>query len=138
MFCYCAQSRRIARLLTARYDAAIAPAGLTSNQFEMLANLRGHGETTARDFAERLGMDATTLSRNLKPMIAAGWIVARRNDSDARQVLYTVTAEGKQRLVQAMPLWKRAHAASIEQLGRHATTSERALQRMSAALLAAQ
>lgn len=130
MFCYCAASRRLARSLTARYDAALAPCGLTSAQFETLSLLKGMGPSSGRALAERMALDKTTLSRNLKPLIAARLIASQPGEADARQVIYALTVKGTQRQAKAMPLWQAAHDDSLTRLGSTAATSQRALQRM--------
>ncbi len=134
MFCYCAQSRRLARLLTARYDAALSGSGLTAAQFETLSVMQALGESSGRALAERLDLDKTTLSRNLKALIDAKLIAAHRSEEDARQILHKLTAKGAQRLAKAMPLWQQAHDASLGLLGSYAAPAERALQRMAVAL----
>jgi DNA-binding MarR family transcriptional regulator len=134
MFCYCAQSRRLARLLTARYDVALSKAGLTAAQFETLNVTQALGESTGRVLAERLDLDKTTLSRNLKALIDAKLITARRGEVDARQVIYRLTAKGTQRLAKAMPLWQAAHDASAQALGSYAAPAQRALLRMTEAM----
>ncbi|AFL86513.1 transcriptional regulator [Terriglobus roseus DSM 18391] len=134
MFCFCAQSRRLARALTARYDAALAPAGLTATQFETLAMLQGMGPSAGRALAEGLALDKTTLSRNVRPLIDAGLLAARPNEDDARQTIYAITAAGARRLAKAMPLWQVAHDESLAMLGDTASSSRKALQRMVQAL----
>ncbi|SEB86528.1 MarR family winged helix-turn-helix transcriptional regulator [Terriglobus roseus] len=134
MFCYCAQARRLARVLTARYDMALAPADLTAAQFETLSLLQAVGTSTGRVLAERLLLSKTTLSRNVKPLIDAGLISARQGDEDARQTLYVLATKGRQRLAKALPLWQAAHNASLEMLGASAAPSQHALQQMTQAL----
>jgi DNA-binding MarR family transcriptional regulator len=134
MFCYCAESRRLARVLTARYDAALAPAGLTAAQFETLSLLQAVGASTGRALAERLLLSKTTLSRNVRPLIDAGLISAQQSGEDARQTLYAITANGTRRLTKALPLWQAAHDGSLASLGDSAGTSQKALQRMVLAL----
>jgi DNA-binding MarR family transcriptional regulator len=130
MFCYCAASRRLARSLTARYDAALAPCGLTAAQFETLSQLQAMGPGTGRALAERLALDKTTLSRNLKPLLEASLVSSQPGENDARQVFYALSPRGRQRLVKAMPLWQVAHDESVSRLGSTAATSQRTLQRM--------
>lgn len=134
MFCYCAEARRVSRLLTARYDAALAPAGLTAAQFETLGVVKALEPCSGRVLAERLAVDKTTLSRNLRSMMDAGWIAAAASKGDARQMEYTLTTAGRKTLAKAMPLWQTVHEATTEQLGVHAASSQRTLERMTAAL----
>lgn len=134
MFCYCAEARRVSRLLTARYDAALAPAGLTAAQFETLGVVTALEPCSGRVLAERLAVDKTTLSRNLRAMQDAGWIASAAAKDDARQMDYALTAAGRKKLAKAMPLWQQVHDATTEQLGAQAASSQRVLERMTAAL----
>lgn len=130
MFCFCAQTRRLARTLTARYDAALAGAGLTAAQFETLSTLAAIGKSSGRTLAAKLAVDKTTLSRNLKPMVAAALVEARSSEEDGRSVLYAVTAPGRRRVAKAMPLWQAAHDATGGMLGAQATDAERVLRNL--------
>jgi DNA-binding MarR family transcriptional regulator len=121
-------------LLTARYDAALSPAGLTAAQFETLGVVQALEPCSGRVLAERLAVDKTTLSRNLRSMQDAGWIAATASKGDARQMDYALTAAGRKKLAKAMPLWQQVHNATTERLGSHAVSSQRALERMTAAL----
>lgn len=103
--CTCFRLRRAARRLTQLYDQALAPAGLTLNQYSIL---RRTGQPVAMGaLADALGMDRTTLTRNLRPLVQAGWL-RERPGQDARVRLCALTAAGQRRLDAAMPLWQRA------------------------------
>lgn len=134
MFCYCAESRRVSRLLTAKYDAALAPTELTSNQFETMSVLHAMERCSGRVLAQKLAVDKTTLSRNLRGMIEAGLVVAKGSAEDARQVDYSLTAVGRRKLAKAQPLWQAAHEETSRQLGSYAASTQKVLQRMAAAL----
>lgn len=131
MFCYCATSRRIARTLTARYDAALAPSGLTAAQFETLSVLASLQTATGRTLVDKLAVDKTTLSRNLQGMIAAKLVLAKQDKADTRQQHYTLAAEGRKKLANAMPLWQAIHDETEALFNVSAMPS---LQRMAAAL----
>ena len=71
--CTCFLLRKLPRRVTQAYDQALAPAGLTITQYSLLAHLaRGEGASVSA-LAGRMGMERTTLVRNLKPLVAAGW-----------------------------------------------------------------
>jgi DNA-binding MarR family transcriptional regulator len=120
--------------MNARYDAALAPADITAAQFETLSVLAGLGSCSGRVLAARLALDKTTLSRNLKPLLEAGLMLAQPSDTDGRSINYALSAAGKRRLTKATPLWQAAHDATIAVLGAQAQASERALQRLVQAL----
>lgn len=134
MFCYCAESRRAARLLTARYDAQLAEAGLTSAQFELMQVLASAARLHGRALAEFLAVDPATLSRNLKVLIAAKWVRAQRSKGDARQTMYSLTGQGEQRLALAGPLWQRAHREALKTFGTGSEPLRIALQGMTSML----
>ena len=79
--CTCAMARRTARHLTREYDRVLKPAGLKLTQYSVLANLVRNGATSITALAERLAMDRTTMTRNLRPLERAGWIVVRDDRS---------------------------------------------------------
>ncbi len=134
MFCYCAEARRVSRLLTAKYDAALAPAELTSAQFETLSVLHAMQHCSGRVLAQKLAVDKTTLSRNLRSMIEAGLVMSKGSAEDARQMDYSLTAAGRKKLVKAQPLWHALHEETNRQLGSHAASAQKVLRRMAAAL----
>ena len=131
MFCYCATTRRIARTLTARYDAALAPSGLTAAQFETLSVLASLEHATGRTLTDRLAVDKTTLSRNLQSMITAKLVSVKTDKVDTRQQVYSVAAEGKRKLAKAQPLWQAIHDKTGSLV---AARTQRTLQQMAAAL----
>ena len=134
MFCYCAEARRVSRLLTAKYDAALAPAELTSAQFETLSVLHAMERCSGRVLAQKLMVDKTTLSRNLCGMIKTGLVAAKDSPDDARQAAYSLTAVGRRKLAKAQPLWQAVHDEIGLQLGPHAASTKKVLQRMTAVL----
>ena len=120
--CTCLRLRSITRTVTQLYDHLLAPAGITVGQFGILARLYG-----ARRFgqsgmsigmlADQHGMDPTTLTRNLKPLITAGLVEDGRDASDRRVRTISLTAAGRARLVAAMPLWREAQRRIETALG---------------------
>ncbi|MGI4755970.1 MAG: MarR family winged helix-turn-helix transcriptional regulator [Janthinobacterium lividum] len=122
--------------MTARYDQALAPAGLSSAQFELLCVLSESGEVHGRPLAELLAVDPTTLSRNLKALAAEKIVRARRSETDARQTVYSLTAKGEERLKLARPMWLRAHQALQAELGTETEPIRATLQSLTARLRA--
>ncbi len=105
--CTCFRLRRLTRLMTQRYDRELAPAGVNLNQYSILRRASRAPQAMGA-LAREIGMDRTTLSRDLKPLIASGWIELGSSDEDARQRLIHVTAAGKRVVSRAQPLWRRA------------------------------
>ncbi len=103
--CACANLRRAARAVTQVYDAALRPAGLRATQFTVLAVIARRGQLRQTELAEVLGMDGTTLTRNLQPLVKQDWIRVDR-DEDQRVRLISITEHGRTVLDMAVPLWR--------------------------------
>ncbi|QNP39974.1 MarR family winged helix-turn-helix transcriptional regulator [Lysobacter solisilvae (ex Woo and Kim 2020)] len=114
--CTCFRLRKLSRLVTQRYDRELAPAGLNVNQYSILRRA-SRGPRPIGALARELGMDRTTLSRDLKPLAAAGWIEFVAVASDGRQRCISVTAAGHAALDTAAPLWRQAQDAVEALLG---------------------
>jgi DNA-binding MarR family transcriptional regulator len=108
--CTCLQLRRAARLATQVFEAHLHPASLTVGQFGVMAQLYGaslwRAPMTMKALANVLGMDPTTLNRTLKPLEAQGLVTIRPDPDDRRARQIHLTMAGRERLAQAMPLWR--------------------------------
>jgi DNA-binding MarR family transcriptional regulator len=122
--CTCHLLRSAARRVTQVYDDALRPAGLKTSQFSLLATLRHAEALTLGELAERLSMDRTTLTRNLRPLQQAGWIERVSDPLDRRRVQLALTPAGHATLAHARPLWRDAQHAFRARVG---TASVRAL-----------
>ncbi|MET3900246.1 DNA-binding MarR family transcriptional regulator [Devosia sp. UYZn731] len=109
--CRCAAARRQAHKLTRRYDAALRPHDLNIEQFTLLVNLIVGGPTPIALLAERLGLERTTLTRNLAVVSKRGWIDIMRGE-DQRERVVVILLAGQQKADDARPAWKRAQAAA--------------------------
>ena len=114
--CACADVRRVARKLTSLYDSGLAPAEITITQYSLLANIGRAGQLSHTALAERLGMDRTTLTRNIRPLIQAKW-VAVASGEDRRQHLLQLTAAGKKRLNRSIRLWEKIQSRFVAEIG---------------------
>lgn len=115
MDCTGLRIRRTSRLITQVYDHALAGAGLTINQFGLLASLYGVDLVRSEGLSigalsERLGVDPTTLNRTLKPLTARDLVKDSSNPADGRVRIVRITEKGKRELLKAMPLWRQAQA----------------------------
>ncbi len=112
--CTCAKLRRLTRRITAVYDRELAAAGLRVTQFSLLAALRsdtGSADSSGiglTELAERMDMDRSTLSRNLRPLVDRGWAELAAHGQDARVRVARLTALGLAQWQAARPHWKRA------------------------------
>ena len=108
--------RQMLRSVARLYDAEIGKAGLKATQYSLLAHVAALGPIQPVELARRLGMDASTLSRNLRPLIDMGWLV-QGPGADARSRLIEITESGEAKRLEARRHWKRAQAELTEKLG---------------------
>jgi len=124
--CTCAVLRRTARRVTQAYDRALRPAGIKLTQYSVLANVRRDGGLSITELAERLAMDRTTLTRNLRPMERVGWIEVGPGP-DRRRRAVRITAAGREVFEAAFPLWQAAERGLRRGLGRDTAAELRRL-----------
>jgi DNA-binding MarR family transcriptional regulator len=113
--CVCAQVRRLARKLSSFYDTLLAPENLTITQYSLLVNIERAGRVNHSVLAEKVGMERTTLTRNLRPLSRANWIAAVTG-KDRRQQLLHLTAAGRRKLIRSLPLWEEAQRRFLSQI----------------------
>lgn len=106
--CFALHARMTARLLSRAYDAAMRPAELRLAQFGLLGAIAHGAATSETALAERLGLERTTLVRNLRLLADKGWI--EPIPGGGRGVRHRLTAAGRQKLESAIPLWQKAQA----------------------------
>ena len=112
--CTCFRLRCLARLTGRRFDARMAAVGLKTTQYSLLSALWRRGPTRASDLACDLSLDASTLTRNVEPLIRAGWVEAAIGD-DRRTRVLRLTAGGRVQRQHARKAWIGAQR-DIEQL----------------------
>lgn len=105
--CYCGSIRQASRVVTQMYDKALKPSGVKITQFGILRLLSHFPGLTTGEMAEALVMDSTTLTRTLKIIHDSKWIESTPGE-DRRERHWTLTAAGRERLAEAVPLWKSA------------------------------
>jgi len=108
--CVCAGVRRAARALSRHYERHLRPSGLRGTQFSMLATLARSGPMPLGQMARRLGVERTTLTRNLKPLELKHWVTISAEE-DRRLRLVTITATGRAVARAALPGWRAAQAS---------------------------
>ena len=109
--CLCLHVQRAARSLARLFDEAFRPVGLTNGQFSMLMSLNRPVPARMREVAALLAMDRTTLTAALKTLERRGLLNVRTDPDDRRGKLLTLTDEGRETLVRALPIWRDTHAA---------------------------
>lgn len=117
--CSCFAVRRLARRISRFYDRRLAPEGLRTTQYSLLAHLRAPDGMSMRDLASRLDMDRSTLNRNVRPLLEAGW-VASRPGKDPRSLVLSLTAEGRAKHAAARHRWARVQTEFGNAMGKEA------------------
>jgi len=115
--CACFNLRRVTRAVTQLYDDILRPTGLRVTQFSVLVALRNMKEATVNQLADKLVVDRTTLTRNLRPLQQAG-LVRTRPGLDRRVREISLTPAGEEKLHKALPHWREAQAQMRRALGR--------------------
>lgn len=108
--------RQLARRVSQRYDQELAKAGLKTTQYSLLSHVLKLGPIRPSDLAAAMTMDASTLTRNLKPLLSAGWLeLAAGSDGRSRSV--HITPAGRDKRAEAQTHWKVAQQRLNQQLG---------------------
>jgi DNA-binding MarR family transcriptional regulator len=105
--CLCSALREATRAVSRLYDEELRGVGLRTTQLSLLRRLRSAGEVRQRDLGGLTSLDETTLTRNLRPLIDAGWVAIRPGE-DRREKLVRLTDAGAAKLREARPAWERA------------------------------
>lgn len=103
--CFCIKLRRISSVLTRLYDNALAPCQLTISQYSLLCHLRSLPKSSIRALSDAVGLERSTLARNLGPLLKQGWVEDVRAPG-ARNCRLQLTDAGSALLAQADPLWQ--------------------------------
>lgn len=123
--------RRVARL----YDAEVGKTGLRGTQYSLLSSICKLGPVRPVDLAREMKVDASTLSRNLRPLIDAGWIVMEPG-ADARSRVVRATDAGRDKRQEAQRRWRVAQEHLNATLGARRVLALHALLDECAGLLA--
>lgn len=109
--CTCFAVRRAARHITQAYDGHLAPTGLRTTQYSLLNVLAATGSGSLAAVARSMGLDRTTLGRNLRPLERDGLVSITIDPEDRRGRLLLITPAGKEKLGEARICWTAAQAA---------------------------
>jgi DNA-binding MarR family transcriptional regulator len=106
--CNCLALRQAARHVTQFYDLLLAPSGLRTTQYSILAKLRRSGPMTINALAAEMVMDRTTLGRNILPLERDGLIAIEQGSRDRRSKELRLTAAGEARFRAGTKKWVEA------------------------------
>lgn len=114
--CVCFNLRKATRYVTQFYDKELRSTGLRVTQLTLLTAIRVMAPTNLKRLSEAVGMDQTTLSRNVGLLQKKG-LVEMEPGSDLRTRKISLTPRGHEGLNQAYPLWKVAQAEIVSKIG---------------------
>src|SRR5437868_13690823 len=114
--CIAVRLRLLNRVVTNLYDDALRPLGLKVSQLNILVVAAKLGLARPAQVCDILQLDASTLSRNVKPLRARGWLEVVPGE-DARAQPFRLTPRGKRLIEKAVPAWEEAQRQAAELLG---------------------
>jgi DNA-binding MarR family transcriptional regulator len=114
--CVCFNLRRVMRKVTQFYDAEMRRHGIRPTQGTILASLNAKDNWNMAELSDWLGMERTTLVRNLRPLQRDGFVKAGGGGRGNRVEL-TITAKGRNQVEKLTPAWKAAQSAVVKTLG---------------------
>ncbi len=127
--------RQLTRRVTQLYDARVGKSGLKTTQFSLLTAVERMGPLQPGALARTLGLQASTLTRNLKPLLAAG-LLHLGPGADGRSRLVEITDAGRAKRAEAKSMWKSAQIELNQILGEERVAALHAWIDESLALLA--
>lgn len=113
--CYCTNLRRSANIISDFYDTALKDAGLTVAQYYLLVNLSRLGSANITHWAEQVGLDRSTMVRNIKLLQTRGFVEI----TEGHGKVFTLSPEGRRILELAAPLWQTAQEQIEAILGKN-------------------
>ena len=117
--CYCTNLRRSANIISDFYDASLKDAGLTVAQYYLLINLSRLGSANITHWAEHVGLERSTMVRNIKLLQARNFVEI----SEGHGKVFTLSPEGKRVLELAVPFWREAQERIEAVLGKDDTAA---------------
>ena len=114
--CLATRVRQLSRIVTRLYDDALRPLGITASQYTLLAQLASRDGITAVEIGHELDIEKSTLSRNLKRLLALGHLIMDPPAGRRGRGLH-LTPKGQAVLVDAFPIWRDAQERATNILG---------------------
>jgi DNA-binding MarR family transcriptional regulator len=124
--CYNTSLRNAARMVTASYDAALAPLEIGSAQYTLMKMLEGPEPLALTVLGARLKLDRSTIGRNVRVLEKSG-LLKLGSGSDARETTVALTPGGRALMREATPIWEKAQHDFEKRLGKDAAHALRTL-----------
>ena len=115
--CVCFNLRRVARAVTQFFDAEMRRHGIRSTQGALLSALHSTGTSNMAELSEILGMERTTLLRNIRPVQRDG-LVSVEGGGQGGFVELSLTAKGRKQIEKLAPAWESAQQTAVKVLGK--------------------
>lgn len=125
--CFAAGLIEVTRLVTAIYDTALRPAGITVTQFNLLAAISILRPDTISGLATAVGLERSTASRNLSVLTRNGWIERVARGEAGSPDTFQLSPKGIAVFEAAYPLWADAQEEITHQLGESGAVSYRTM-----------
>lgn len=120
--CIATRVRQLSRIITRVYDDALRPLGITASQFTLLTQLAQQDGITAVEIGTELDIEKSTLSRNLKRLLALGHLTMDPPAGRRGRGLH-LTPKGQDVIQKAYPVWKEAQTKAVRTLGPDSRTT---------------
>ena len=114
--CIATRVRQLSRIITRVYDDAMRPLGITASQFTLLTQLAARDGITAVEIGGGLDIEKSTLSRNLKRMLALNLITMDPPAGRRGRGLH-LTPKGQSVIKEAYPVWLSAQQKAVAVMG---------------------
>lgn len=120
---FCFKLRKVTRAVTKSYDRALKPLGIRSTQLHLLLSLESSEWKMMTSFAESLGMDRTTLTRNIRRLESSGFVLEDRlsKKSDKRTRRFKLTDKGRKVVLSGTSELSRINRFIIDYMGNEDT-----------------
>lgn len=102
--CYCTNLRRCANAISDFYDRELKETGITISQYYLLINLKRLKNVNITHWAEYVGLDRSTMVRNIKVLESRGFI--ERTEGHGKT--FALSEVGEKTLDTAIPIWEKA------------------------------
>ena len=114
--CLCHRTRMAARAVTRFYDEMLRSTGLRATQLAVLVAVGRDEVFSITALAKFIGMDRSTLTRNLAPLEREG-LIRVGSEGWRRSRTVEMTKKGRSRLREALPFWEHAQETLRQKLG---------------------
>ena len=114
--CVCFNLRWVTRVVTQFFDSEMRRHGIRPTQGTILLALNAKANWSMAELSDRLGMDRTTLVRNLRPLQRDGLVEAAGGGRGGRVEL-SITNKGRKKIEESMPAWRCAQQTAVATLG---------------------